>query len=425
MSEFAKRSGRRVLAAEFRESFAMALDAIVAHKLRSALTLLGILIGVFSIVIVMTAIRVLQNNIESELSQLGTDTFQVDRMPGVYFGGPEGYMKFFRRKSITFEQCMAVANEATLARSVGLEENFWAGQAVSRYEKSPPNIRLIGASPGVFSARNWEVDLGRPILPADIDSGRYVCVLGSGLAEKLFPYGVQEDDRIKLDGINYRVVGVLKSKGAMFGSDQDNFAVIPITTGLNRYGGRAWRSLALLVQAASQAQYDDTVEQVRGILRRVRKVEPGAEDSFEIFSNDSMISAFKSVTLAVRAGAAAISSIALLAAGIGIMNIMLVSVTERTREIGIRRAVGARKRNILTQFIIEAVVLCEVGGLVGVGLGVAGGNLAAIFLELPPVVPFDWMIIGLLICSAVGIIFGTYPAFKAANLDPIESLRYE
>jgi putative ABC transport system permease protein len=167
------------------------------------------------------------------------------------------------------------------------------------------------------------------------------------------------------------------------------------------------------------------VDQVRGILRTIRKVPPGDSDDFEIASNDSLIAQFRSLTLAVRGGVAVVSSIALLAAGIGIMNIMLVSVTERTREIGIRRAVGAKKRNIMTQFVTEAVVLCEVGGVIGVALGILGGNATAVFLKMPPVIPFDWVMLGLLICSIVGIIFGTYPAYKAANLDPIESLRYE
>ena len=179
------------------------------------------------------------------------------------------------------------------------------------------------------------------------------------------------------------------------------------------------------VQAYDQLRYDDTVEQVRGILRAVRKVEPGKDDDFEIVSNDSIIDQFRTLTLAIRTVAAVISSIALVAAGIGIMNIMLVSVTERTREIGVRRAIGAKKRNIMAQFIMEAVVLCEVGGLLGVILGIGTGNVAAYFLKVPPVIPFDWAMIGLGICSLVGIIFGTYPAYKAANLDPIESLRYE
>jgi putative ABC transport system permease protein len=268
------------------------------------------------------------------------------------------------------------------------------------------------------------VNEGRPLLGSDVESARDVCVLGAGLAETLFPFGSVLGERVKFDGIHYTVVGVLEPRGATLGGDQDNFAVIPLTTGLNRYG-RTWRSLSLLVQAPDPATYEDTVEQVRGILRTIRKVEPGKEDDFEIFSNDSLINQFNSFTLTVRFGVAVVSSIALLAAGIGIMNIMLVSVTERTRVIGIRRAVGAKKRNIMTQFVMEAIVLCEVGGVFGVVLGIAGGNATAYFLEMPPALPVDWAIIGLLICSVVGIIFGTYPAYKAANLDPIESLRHE
>jgi putative ABC transport system permease protein len=167
------------------------------------------------------------------------------------------------------------------------------------------------------------------------------------------------------------------------------------------------------------------MEQVRGILRNVRKIPPGEPDDFELFSNNSLIEQFNSFTRAVRIGVTVVSSIALIAAGIGIMNIMLVSVTERTREIGIRRAIGAKKRNIMTQFIMEAIVLCELGGVIGVVLGILGGNVLAYFMKVPPVIPVDWIVLGLLICSVVGVVFGTYPAYKAANLDPIESLRYE
>jgi putative ABC transport system permease protein len=231
-------------------------------------------------------------------------------------------------------------------------------------------------------------------------------------------------ENVKLDGINYKIVGILEEKPASMGDAQDNFALIPLTTGLNRYG-RIWNSLTILVQARNAEVFDDTVEEVRGIMRVIRKVPPGQEDDFEIFSNDSLISQFQSFTFKVRIGVAVVSSIALLAAGIGIMNIMLVSVTERTREIGVRRAIGAKKRNIMAQFILEAVLLCEIGGLIGVAFGVAGANGAALYFKMTPNIPFDWVVLALFICSVVGVVFGTYPAFKAANLDPIESLRYE
>jgi putative ABC transport system permease protein len=417
-------SSRNQRRAEFRESFLMAIDAIRAHKLRSGLTLLGVVVGVFSIIGVMTAVRVLQTNIEKEFSGMGANTFAVEKYPGIYFGGEEGFEKFWRRKNITLQDARNLRDRATLAANIGIEDNFWAGEVVSRYAKTPPNVRLTGGTPGSFPTRSLVIADGRPISDSDVDGARDVCVLGATLAKTLFPYGSSMGERVKFSGINYTVIGVLEPKGSAMSGNQDNFAMIPISTGLNRYG-RMWRSVSILVQAENQKEYEDTVEQVRGIMRTMRKVRPGEPDDFEIFSNDSMIAQFRDFTFKVRAGVAVVSSIALLAAGVGIMNIMLVSVTERTREIGVRRAIGAKKRNIMTQFVLEAIVLCEVGGVIGVVVGIAAGNIAAYFLEVPPEIPIDWTILGLLICSLVGIVFGTYPAIKAANLDPIESLRYE
>lgn len=402
----------------------MALSALRAHKLRSALTLLGVVVGVFSIMGVMTAVRVLQVNIEKEFQAMGANTFAVQKWPGVYFGGPDGFEKFWRRKNITLQQARLVQEKATLAKHVGIEDQFWAGEVISKFARTPPNVRLMGGTPGSFPTKNLVVAEGRPLSELDVEGARDVCVLGNKLAQTLFPHGSPLGERIKFSGINYTVIGVLEAKGASLEGNQDNFAIIPITTGFNRFG-RFWRSVSILVQAENQAAYDDTVEQVRGVMRTIRKVRPAEVDDFEIFSNDTMITQFRDFTLKVRFGVALVSSIALLAAGIGIMNIMLVSVTERTKEIGIRRAVGAKKRNILTQFVMEAVVVSEVGGLIGVALGIIAGNVAAYFLKVPPIVPIDWTLFGLLICSVVGIVFGTYPAFKAANLDPIESLRYE
>src|SRR5437667_1621947 len=209
-----------VLRAEVRESFLMAMGALAAHKLRSALTLLGVLVGVFSIIVVRTAMRVLQRNIESELSQLGANTFEVQKWPGVYFGGPDGFEKFWRRKNITLAQGRQVMERATLANSVGLETFFWEGngQAISRYEKTPPNVRMIGATAGTFPARNWPGQEGRALLESDTESARDICVLGGALSKILFPFGSALGERVKLDGINYTVVGVLEPKGAMLGS---------------------------------------------------------------------------------------------------------------------------------------------------------------------------------------------------------------
>jgi putative ABC transport system permease protein len=412
------------LFAEILESFSMAIGAIAAHKLRSALTLLGVLVGVFSIILVMTAMRVMQSNIERQLSSLGSDTFMIRKWPNTFFGYSGDLEKIWRRKNITLAQGKTLQDKTKLPLNIGVETSFWSGEISTRYKTSAPTVRLYGETSGSFAAHNWNLAEGRLLLDADVDGSRNVCVLGSVLATNIFPNSSAVGEPVKIDGINYLVVGVLEANGAAFGGDQDNFVVVPLTTGLNRYG-RWYRSVNILVQARDRASYDDTLEEVRGALRSIHKVPPGKEDDFEISSNDSMIEQFKTFTQSVRIGVAVVSSIALLAAGIGIMNIMLVSVTERTREIGIRRAIGAKKRNIMVQFIMEAVVLCEVGGAVGVVLGILGGNVLALVMKLPPAVPVDWVILGLVICSVVGIVFGTYPAWKAANLDPIESLRYE
>lgn len=418
------RSSVAAVLAELRESVVMALGSIIGHKLRSSLTLLGVLVGVFSIISVMTALRVLQSNIERQLSQLGAHSFMVHKFPALVLSGGVDWRKYQRRKDIYYDVAEKLAERAFLPAAVGAETTFWGGQVESRYASTAPNVQLYGVTPGCFPVRNWVPAEGRGISDSDVENSRDVAVIGASLAKTIFPFGNAVGQKIKLNGIKYTVIGVLESKGGSADNDQENIAIVPLTTGLERFG-RWNRSLNLLIQAEDQASYEDTVDEVRGILRVLRKVPPGEEDDFEITSNDSLIAQFNAFTRAVRMGVAVVSSIALMAAGIGIMNIMLVSVTERTREIGIRRAVGAKKRNVMTQFITEAVVLCQVGGLMGVALGVIGGNIAGVLMKLPLVLPVDWIFLGMGICSLVGIIFGTYPAWRAANLDPVESLRYE
>ena len=402
----------------------MALGALASNKLRSVLTLLGVLVGVFSIIVVMTAMRAMQKNIAEKFNSLGGQTFVLQKWPGVFFGGPEDREKYWRRKEVSRAQGQLIANRATLPLSVGLDTDFNDVEVSSQYVRALPGVGLNGDTPGSFGAQDWVIAEGRALSDADVEGAHDVCVLGSALATNLFPTGSPLNERVKFNGINYTVIGVLQPKGALAGGNQDNFAVIPITTGLNRYGWRH-QTVSVMVQSRSPELIDDTMEEVRSVARSIRKVTPGKEDDFEIYTPDSLLSQIDSLTFAIRVGVMLVSSIALLAAGIGIMNIMLVSVTERTREIGIRRAIGAKKRNIMVQFIMEAVVLCEVGGAIGVVLGVVGGNVAGYYMHLPVVIPYDWAVIGLVICSLVGIIFGTYPAYKAANLDPIESLRYE
>jgi putative ABC transport system permease protein len=258
-----------------------------------------------------------------------------------------------------------------------------------------------------------------------MDMAREVAIMGSAVAEKLFPPNIDPvGQTIRADGSLYQVIGVLQKKGGSLGGNQDNFIAIPLTTYFQKYG-RNDQDVHIMIKAVSREVVEDAIEESRSILRTARKVAPGADDDFGYFSNDSLVNEFNSFTLYLRLGVLLVSSISLLAAGVGIMNIMLVSVTERTREIGIRKSIGATRRDILSQFMIEAVILCEIGGFLGIFLGVLGGNSVGLLLEVPAVIPWEWVGIGIGVCSLVGLVFGVYPAWKAAHLDPIEALRFE
>jgi len=407
-----------------KESFFMAWAALRTNKLRSVLTLLGIAVGVFSIIGVMTAMGVLLNSIQSGMSMLGSNTVQIQKYPMFDAGGPQEHAFLRNRKDITFDQGMRLKELASLASAVGIFCANNNGVVISTLtgEKTNPNITLTGRDIEGFTANNWTIMEGRLYTTSELSSSKHVAVLGGDVVKKIFPKTDPIGQKIRIDGREFEVVGVVESKGQLMGGS-DNFAVIPISTFFDIYGRK--QNVAIKVQAPSQDVLSDCVEQAREMLRTIRHVAPGDDDDFYIWSNDSLITQFNDFTKYFRMGVMLVSAIALLAAGVGIMNIMLVSVTERTREIGIRKAVGARKNNILSQFIFEAVVISEFGGITGILLGLLGGNLVALFLEIPPVIPIDWVAIGFVSCSFVGIVFGVYPAWKAANLDPIESLRYE
>ncbi|HTY60556.1 MAG TPA: ABC transporter permease [Bacteroidota bacterium] len=407
----------------FRESLAMALAAVRSSKLRSVLTILGIVVGIFSIISVMTALGVLQRSIEEGITELGANTFQIQKFPQTFNGNNRG--RYRNRKDITYDQALAVKEKASLAEEVGIEAwqggrvVFWQGQ------KTNPNVAVCGENAEGIVTNDWTVESGRSFSEADMNETRMVAILGKPVAEKLFPPYVDPlGQTIRFDGGVYRVIGVFQKKGGSLGGNEDNFACIPLTTFFTRYG-KEDRDLHIMVKAQSREVVDDAIEQSRMILRAARHVPPGADDDFSWFSNDSLIKQFNDLTLYLRLGVMVISSISLLAAGVGIMNIMLISVTERTKEIGIRKSIGAQKADILTQFMIEAVILCEIGGAIGIVLGVLGGNVVGILMEVPVMVPWDWVGIGICVCSLVGFIFGVYPAWKASSLDPIEALRFE
>lgn len=404
------------------EILKLALGSLSANKLRSSLTMLGIAVGVFSVIGVMTVISGLRGQIESGLNVLGANSFQFSKYPAVNFSDPR--QRFANRRDITFAQASrfkeAMGDDAQVSLMVRRP-----GRRVTYSERrTNPNVILGGADENFITSRNYEIAAGRNLGPDDVEFGRQVVVLGSEIVERLFPNEEALGRVVRIDGQNYTVVGLMAPKGSSFGQSQDNFAIVPITQWLETYG-RGWRSISINVQAPNQAALAEVQEIAVGAMRLVRGLDPEDPNDFEIFSNESLIEAFNNIASVVAIGAFVISAIALLASGVGVMNIMLVSVTERTKEIGIRKSIGAKKKNILSQFLIEAVLLSLVGGLAGIAVGVIGGNLVAISLNATAVFPWAWAFTGLVVCSGIGILFGFYPAWKAAGLDPIEALRFE
>lgn len=404
----------------FSESFRMALTAIRMNKMRSALTLLGIIIGVMTIIAMQSLITGLRNSITSELSVLTANVFQVQKYPAV---GNYDRDEYRNRKNLTRQQADAIRAYATAVDAVGAE--VWEFGQEIRYEdkKTPPTITLAGGTPEFLENNGYVMQRGRFLTEMDVDYNRNVAVIGVDVLNSLFPYSDPMGKEIKIQGERFIVVGLLEEMGDVLGNTRDDRVVIPITRFEKIFGKE--RSINITVKAKSTELFDTAMNQTIGILRAVRKVEPGQENDFEIRTNDMLIDFFDNMTKYVRIVAIAIASISLLVAGVGIMNIMLVSVTERTREIGIRKAIGAKRRDIMWQFLVEAIVLSEVGGVLGILLGILIGKVVEMSAPVPAAVPTFTVILGLLFCSAVGIIFGVYPATKASKLEPIHALRYE
>ena len=405
-----------------RESVRMTFDAIRANKLRSTLTLLGISVGIFSVISVMTAIKTLESSIESGLNVFGTNTFLITKDPAIQFGGNE---KYRNRKNIDLDQYLQLKERAKLPILVsGGDETERVRVVTYKDKKTKQAPRVSGGDSGTLRTVNTYIADGRNLTEEDVHLSRSVCIIGADVVDILFPFEDPLGKVIQLQGINFTVVGVTERQGQSFGQSQDNYVFMPVTTFLQRFRGKSY-SLGITVESESSEMYSETLDEVIGVLRAIRKVPPGEENNFEITTNDELMETFGTFTGSIKIFAFSISVIALIVAGIGIMNIMLVSVTERIKEIGIRKAIGATRSHILFQFLTESVFLCQIGGIIGVIFGVAAGNIISLVAKVPAVIPFDWAIYGVISCSIIGIGFGSYPAWRAANLDPVESMRFE
>ncbi len=389
--------------------------------------MLGITIGVFSVISVMTAVGALQNSIENGLSFLGSNIFQFAKYPANVDPGGETRKKYQNRRNISYRQALRYAELMQgNAREICLKTfgHDLKGQAVYNGVKTTPSLTLVGTNKSFLTANAYTLGYGRNLNDEDVDLARSVLVVGKNIEKRLFPHESPIGKVIRLSGHTYTIIGVMAEKGTAFGQSQDDLCAMPITRFFENYG-EANRTINIATQSFSQDTYNRTFDRGVGAMRMARGVRADQENDFEIYSNDSLKSAFASVAGYVRVGAFVISFIALIAAGIGIMNIMLVSVTERTKEIGVRKSIGARSRDIMRQFLTEAVFISEAGGVLGIVLGVIGGDLLAAWLKVDLIFPYGWAITGLIVCSAIGIGFGLYPAYRAASLDPIEALRFE
>jgi len=401
------------------EAVLEALQALRSNKLRSALTLLGMVVGVFAVIAAVTAVDVIDLYFKESIQVFGASTFSVER--DAFGSEREQY-----RPPITYAQVKRLEERVSGDLTVSVQEGFDYNIAVrSTREKTNPNVRLYGTDEAFLGNFGYEMDAGRPLTRPDLRNTRPVALLGSTVAEELFPTTTPLGKEISVGRVKLKVVGVLKAKGSFLGFDPDTRVFAPITYLMSTYGGGGRDMGDVAVRAPTPNQIPVAKEEVRQHMRVIRQVAPGDPDNFTMETNASIRSTFDQFTSTLTIGGALVGLISLLAAGVGIMNIMLVSVTERTREIGIRKAVGAKWKHILTQFLMEAVILCQIGGLVGIILGGLGGNATAFYFDIAPSFPWTWALIAVGGVTILALIFGGYPAYKAARLDPIDSLRYE
>ena len=397
----------------------VAFRALRRNKMRTALTMLGIIIGVGAVIAMVGIGNGAKAQVEARIAALGQNVIMVFSgsitRGGVHTG-------FGGAGTLTVEDANAIARDVPGVAGVSPEVRSGAQVMAGANNWS---TSIMGESPDYLNIRQWDLADGTMFTDLDVRSAAKVCVLGKTTADKLFPEDNPVGKIIRIKNVPMKVLGVLRSKGvSMFGSDQDDTVLIPYTTAMKRFAGvTTLRSIN--VQSQTAAQMTEVQNAITELLRQRHRIQPGADDDFMLRNQQELSEAMTATTEVMTALLAAIASVSLLVGGIGIMNIMLVSVTERTREIGIRMAVGARGRDILLQFLIEAVVLSSTGGILGILCGVGGAKLITMIKEWPTLVSPQSIIIAFAFSAAVGVFFGFYPARKASHLDPIDALRYE
>ena len=409
---------------KFIETLKLALAAIWAHKLRSALTLLGMIIGVMAVVVVYSLIQGFNTYVDEKIAGIGAKSFTIQRFnPLEDFKDTDTIAAAQRRnKDLTLEDFDYLKERATLIGKIGARARG-TPSLVKRGDQVLEDVFVSGATPAIADIENRDIADGRFIVDPENDAAQRVAYIGADVAAKLFPVGSPIGQEIAIKGLPYRVIGVETARGTVFGIPQDNFILVPLKTYANNFGGLVrQRSLYFVATSKTDDQFNDAVDESRFLMRVRRKLAANEKDNFGIITPDAITGLRDRLFGTIFFVAMAVPSIALIVGAIVIMNIMLVSVTERTKEIGIRKSLGARQMDILKQFLVEAVTLSAMGGAVGVAIAwIIGRVLTAVFF--PTFLSIGAVIIAVGISMGVGVMAGVFPAWKAARLDPIEALR--
>lgn len=408
--------------ASFREAVWIALGSLRASKLRSFLTLLGIILATTTLISVMSVIHGMDLYIAQNVSDMGADGFRIVRMAFIGDWDPKKFLELSRKNpQLRRDEYEFLKERARTVRDIGMQ-NFRRVSAASEGEKID-GVQLRGCTPNMAAITNTQIELGRYF--TDTENQRHIAVtfIGSDLKDAFFPNIDPVGKQIKVDGRPFTVIGVAKKQGSVFGNSLDNFAMIPIETAFKIYGSR--EGLGYMAVAESRNQIFQAQDEIRMLLRAYRHLRPGQDDNFAIVSSDSLLGAWDKMTGAIAATAIAVVSVFMVVGGVVIMNIMLAVVTERTHEVGIRKAVGARRADILKQFLVESATLSATGGLIGVTIAALLAILVRNVTPVPMAMPLTAVVLGVGLSTVVGLFFGIYPAKRAAMLDPIEALRAE
>jgi putative ABC transport system permease protein len=411
-----------VTTASFAEAVRIAFDSLRASKLRSFLTLLGIILATTTLIAVMSVIHGMDIYIAQNVSDMGADGFRIVRMAFIGNWDPKKFLELQRKNPfLKKDEYQFLKERATLVKAIGMQ-NFRRGNAMYEGEKVD-GIQIRGCTPNMGAITNTQIEQGRFLADSENEHHLMVAVIGFDIKEAFFPQADPVGKTIRIDGRPFTVVGLAKKQGSVFGNSLDSFVMIPIETSFKIYGSR--NDVGYMAQAQSQNLIFQAQDEIKMLVRAYRHLTPGADDNFAIISSDSLMSAWGQMTGAIAATAMAVVSVFMVVGGVVIMNIMLAVVTERTHEIGIRKSVGARSRDILYQFLVESASLSASGGFVGVAIAFIAGLLVRNFTPIPMAMPLSAVALGVGLSAMVGLFFGIYPATQAAKLDPIDALRVE